>query len=279
MPRRPLSRRRFLGLAASAAIASAELGKRTARAGESGRRAGPSAHFVFVHGAWHGAWCWYKVAPALEAKGHRVTTLDLPSAGIDGTPRASVTLQAQADRVVAVLDGLPEPAILVGHSAGGAVISSVAEARPDKIGKLVYLTAYLLASGDAISAAGLRDADSLALKNIVINPDGTFDVKPSGRRELFYGDCDARDVTLAQSLLKPIGFRTTLDPVVVGDGFARVRRFYISCLRDRAISPGFQRTMYTALPCEDVLTIRSDHAPFLSHPAALVRHLVTIARA
>jgi len=281
MPDHRLSRRRFIGLATSAAIAGTELARRTrfAEADELPHRAQRAAHFVLVHGAWHGAWCWYKITSVLEAAGYGVTALDLPSAGIDGTPPASVTLRAQADRVVAVLDALSEPVILVGHSAGGAVISSVAEARPDRIEKLVYLTAYLLANGDSVAAAGLRDADSIARQVIVIKPDGTLDTNPSGRRDLFYGDCAARDVALAQSLLKPVGVLTTFNPVVVGDAFASVRRFYITCLRDQAISPAFQRTMFTALPCEAVFSIRSDHAPFLSHSAALLRHLAAIARA
>jgi pimeloyl-ACP methyl ester carboxylesterase len=280
MAGRALSRRRFLTLATSAAIAGADLGKRaTAEADGSPRRAARSGHFVLVHGAWHGAWCWYKITPALEAAGHRVTALDLPSAGIDAAPPGSVTLQAQADRVITILDTLSEPVILVGHSAGGAVISSVAEARPDRIQNLVYLTAFLLQKGDSVAAAGIRDPGSLIGQHVVIGPDGTLIIDPSGRREVLYGECDARDVALAQSLLKPVGLRTTLDPVVVGNAFARVRRFYITCLRDKAISPGFQHTMYTALPCEKVFSIRSDHSPFLSHPAALLRHLAAIARA
>ncbi|PON54027.1 Alpha/Beta hydrolase fold containing protein [Parasponia andersonii] len=40
-------------------------------------------HFVLVHGAGHGAWCWYKVATLLESTGHIVTTLDLTASGIN----------------------------------------------------------------------------------------------------------------------------------------------------------------------------------------------------
>jgi pheophorbidase len=38
-------------------------------------------HFVLVHGAGHGAWCWYKSVATLEKAGHRVTALDLVGAG------------------------------------------------------------------------------------------------------------------------------------------------------------------------------------------------------
>ncbi|RVW57637.1 Salicylic acid-binding protein 2 [Vitis vinifera] len=42
-------------------------------------------HFVLVHGACHGAWCWYKVATLLRSAGHRVTALDLAAAGDPGS--------------------------------------------------------------------------------------------------------------------------------------------------------------------------------------------------
>jgi pimeloyl-ACP methyl ester carboxylesterase len=59
-----------------------------------------------------------------------VTAIDVPSAGIDPTPASSVTLRAQADRIVATLDALAEPVILVGHSAGGPLISMAARHAP-----------------------------------------------------------------------------------------------------------------------------------------------------
>jgi pimeloyl-ACP methyl ester carboxylesterase len=243
------------------------------------RRGTRAEHFVLVHGAWHGAWCWYRIATALEALGHRVTALDLPAAGIDPTPPLAVGLQEQADRVVALLDTLDEPVVLVGHSAGGPVVSTVAEARPQKIAKLVYVTAFLLADGDFLAAAASRDPDSAIIGHLVLEPDGTLSVDPAARRDVFYGDCRARDVTLAQALLRPVGARSLTDRVHVGTGFAGVRRFYVTCRHDRAISPAAQRTMYEALPCELVLPIASDHSPFLSRPRALVLALVRIARA
>jgi pimeloyl-ACP methyl ester carboxylesterase len=46
--------------------------------------------FVLVHGAWHGAWCWYKVVPRLRQAGHEVIAPDLPSLGRDRTPVAEI---------------------------------------------------------------------------------------------------------------------------------------------------------------------------------------------
>lgn len=272
-----LSRRRLLGATGGLVLGGPVLaaGRRRAAAAAGG----VPAHFLLVHGALHGAWCWYKVVAGLEGAGHRVTAVDLPSAGIDGVPAASVTLQAQVDRVVAVLDALGEPVVLVGHSAGGPVISMAADARPALVEKLVYVAAFLLPNGASMAVEASRDPDALFLSNLVVNPDGTMDVKVDGRREVFYGACSTRDVALAQALLKPIALRTTTDALVVGAGFAGVRRFYVTCRDDRAISAGLQQSMYTALPCERVFRIATDHSPFLSRPSALLRILSRIARA
>jgi pimeloyl-ACP methyl ester carboxylesterase len=281
MPGRRLSRRRFLRLAASAIVgASGTPGTEPSAAADAVPRLLERKHFVLIHGAWHGAWCWYKIVAGLEAMGQQVTALDLPAAGIDGTPVSSVTLAAQADRVVTFLDGLSEPVVIVGHSAGGPVISTAAEARPQKIERLVYLTAFLLPDGGTLLSVAAQDSASQLTRHLAIDPaHGTIDVDPAGRVEAFYGDCSDQDVALAQSLFKPVALGSLADPVHIGGNFAGVRRFYITCLRDRAISPSVQRSMYTALPCEKVLPIASSHSPFLSHPAQLLRALAKIARA
>jgi len=128
MADRKLSRRGFLGVAFAAAV-SASATPLPAGAVRSTARRGDGKHFVLIHGAWHGAWCGYKIVTGLEEVGQRATALDLPSGGIDGSPPDTVTLEAQADRVIAFLDSLSEPVVLVGHSAGGAVISRRARRR------------------------------------------------------------------------------------------------------------------------------------------------------
>jgi len=215
----------------------------------------------------------------LTAAGHRVTAIDLPGGGIDDTPPASVTIDAQAARVLDVLDAADAPAVLVGHSAGGVVISTAAEARPERIAKLVYVTAFLLPNGSSIAGATAADPDALIAPNLVVNPDGTVSLRPESLRDVFYGTCDDADVALARAVLRPIGVLPTITPVAVGAAFESVRRFYVGCRRDHAITFGFQRAMQDALPCERAFTINCDHSPFLSRPAALARILGAIARA
>jgi pimeloyl-ACP methyl ester carboxylesterase len=273
------SRRQFIKLAAAVSVGASAAGT-----GATASVAGwpdPPAHFVLVHGAWHGAWCWYKIAAGLVRAGQGVTTLDLPAAGIDPAAPAAVTRQEQVDRVLAAIDAVGEPVILVGHSAGGPVVSGVAEARPEKIAKLVYLSAFLLPDGVSLLQVSAADTASALNGALVVRLDlGTIDVERSARRDAFYNRSDDADVALADMLLRPVGLQALVTPVDVGTNFASVRRFYITCLRDQAISPPVQEQMYTQLPCERVLVLRnSDHSPFFSRPRDLLRALRDIASA
>ena len=86
--------------------------------------------YILVHGAWHGGWCWDKVVPLLEARGHTVLAPDLASLGNDRTPLAEVSLAGWRDQIVDLISAQTEPVILVGHSRGGVVISEIAEKNP-----------------------------------------------------------------------------------------------------------------------------------------------------
>jgi pimeloyl-ACP methyl ester carboxylesterase len=118
--------------------------------------------FVLIHGSWHAAWCWHKIAPRLEVAGHKVLVPDLPAHGRNPRwSRGLVTLRAMTRSVTTVLDALPEPAIVVAHSRGGIVASSVAEARPTRIAGLVYLAAFLLRDRERAVDWFRSDDDSL----------------------------------------------------------------------------------------------------------------------
>ena len=103
--------------------------------------------FVLVHGAGHGAWCWYKVATLLKSIGHNVTTLDLTASGIN--PRLIREINGSVvDYVKPLTDfmaSLPETArvVLVGHSLGGLSISLAMERFSNKISSAVFVTAVM----------------------------------------------------------------------------------------------------------------------------------------
>ena len=106
--------------------------------------------FVLLHGAWHGGWCWERVAGPLRARGHRVTTPTQTGLGerahliSDG-----ITLETFTDDLVnhMLYEDLTD-AVLVGHSFGGNALSGAAERVPDRIAELVYLDSTIVAPGE-----------------------------------------------------------------------------------------------------------------------------------
>lgn len=236
--------------------------------------------FVLVHGAWHGGWAWEKLAPLLEGAGHGVVTPDLPGHGDDRTPPGEVSLDGYAERVVGALDSLEGPAVLVGHSMGGMVISEAAERRPDKIEVLVYLCAFLLPDGVPVSRIAQQDTEVPLARSVRADEGrGVLTIEPAAAAgDVFYGECSEEDAAWATARLRDDPLTPFGTPVHVTEGnFGRVPRAYVACLRDRAISPSIQREMYTEVPCREVVSIDTDHSPFLSRPGELARHLLSIA--
>ncbi|MFH1490798.1 MAG: alpha/beta hydrolase, partial [Pseudomonadota bacterium] len=60
------------------------------------------------------------------------------------------------------------------------------------------------------------------------------------------------------------------------ENFGRVPRVYMTALFDRAVTPEMQKKMFTALPCQQVMSLNTGHSPFFSAPGELVRHLTSL---
>ena len=105
--------------------------------------------FVLLHGAWHGGWCWERVAGPLRARGHRVTTPTQTGLGERShLMTAEIDLAVFSDDVVnhVLWEDLTD-VVLVGHSFAGNSISGAAERIPERIARLVYLDAMVPESG------------------------------------------------------------------------------------------------------------------------------------
>jgi pimeloyl-ACP methyl ester carboxylesterase len=231
--------------------------------------------FVLIAGAWHGAWCWRKIVPLLEAQGHQVRTPELPATGADRTDPAGVTLESWARFVTGILALEREPVVLAGHSRGGAVISRAAELAPDRVRRLVYVAGYLLPARGTVAEAARRDHDSLVPPNMIPSATGiTCRLRESVIREALFGECPDADYELALAHLSPEPLKPLVTPLRITDArFGSVPRVYVECSGDRTITLAAQRAMQAAMPCGQVFTLDSDHSPFLSHPAQLARVL------
>jgi pimeloyl-ACP methyl ester carboxylesterase len=108
--------------------------------------------FVLVHGAWHGGWCWRRVADRLRAAEHIVYTPTLTGLGERShLTAAGVNLSTHVSEIVNLMkwEELDE-VVLCGHSYGGMVLAGVAERSFEKIRSIVFLDAFLPRNGEAL---------------------------------------------------------------------------------------------------------------------------------
>ena len=133
--------------------------------------------FVLVHGAWHGGWCWQRVADRLRGAGHAVFTPTLTGLGERShLLSAGIDLTTHITDVINVIkwEGLTD-VVLCGHSYGGFVISGVAEQMTPAIRSIVFLDAFVPRNGESVqdlTAPAVKDSIAAALQrgDIAISP-------------------------------------------------------------------------------------------------------------
>jgi pimeloyl-ACP methyl ester carboxylesterase len=239
--------------------------------------------FVLINGACHGAWCWDLVVPELTARGHETVAVELPGSGTRVGETAS--LRGYRDAVVEHLAGGD---VVVGHSMGCAVAAIAADARPDLVGHVCFLSGPLPVEGRSLSyqstspsvggAEAADESESYADRNMKVAADGSaFSFDRRGAQETFFHDCDEQVVDWAVAHLTPQQMAPVIEPISIRRFWeADLPRSYIRCLRDRAWHRrigDLQAARLGVVP----LDIDSSHSPFLSRPAELAALLVRAA--
>jgi pimeloyl-ACP methyl ester carboxylesterase len=239
------------------------------------------ARFVLVHGAFGGAWSWEPVVAPLEAAGHAVETLDLPGGGEDTTPVEEITLSSCAARVCEVLAQRPEPAVLVGYSMGGAVVTEAAGRCPDRVRSLIFVAAFMPADGQSLlDLTQLPEgAGDMVQANIVVEGDPPFATLPDeAALAAIYNCCAPDDAAAAVARRRPQAVAVFATPVSVPrDALAGIRRSYVLTKRDNSIPVALQRRMIAEHPCDRVIELDADHCPQLSATDELVAALDELA--
>jgi pimeloyl-ACP methyl ester carboxylesterase len=183
--------------------------------------------YVLVHGAWHGGWCWAKVARLLRDAGHEVHTPTLTGLGERAhLARPEIDLETHIQDVVAMLEAEElRQATLVGHSYGGMVITGVAARTSGRIAQLVYLDAFVPEAGKSLLdylsselAAVMRDSAQAQGEGWKIAP------FPPER----FGVTSQRDTEWLTKHLVPQPLRTFEQPLPAAGG-DRLKRTYVYC--------------------------------------------------
>jgi pimeloyl-ACP methyl ester carboxylesterase len=221
------------------------------------------ATFGLVHGGFHGAWCWARLIPELEARGHTALAMDLPVDDADATLADYVTV------VVDALADVDEPVVLVGHSMGGLVIPHVAAARPTS--RMVFICAMFdnLPGADVpVPEVEVPDFDMSTL---------TFDehfsrVSPEGAVAAFYPDCDPADVEWALVQLKPQS-HAPATPLVAD--WPAVPSTVITGEDERQRE--WHRLVVAPRLGVEAIVLPGGHSPFMARPAALADVLDEVA--
>jgi pimeloyl-ACP methyl ester carboxylesterase len=236
--------------------------------------------YVLVHGAWQAPYVWDVVRTDLTRKGHKVILIELPGHGSDKTPPQNLTLDVYRDKVIDALSKVDGKVILVGHSMGGMVITHVAEKVPSKISKLVYIGAFLPASGQALTDLAYSDPDSRLGPSLVPSADQlTLDIKRDNLTNLFINDgaqADKERVLTSYRAEPAIPFTNKV--TLTNDHFGTVEKVYIKTLQDIVISPGLQDRMIAGANITTVYQVNTSHSPFLSQPHAVSDLLLKIAQ-
>ncbi len=227
---------------------------------------------ILVPGLWLDASSWDDITPALGAAGHTPRPLTMPGTGAPAAESAGIGIADWVAAVVAEIDRRDGPVALVGHSGGGNVVWGAADARPDRVARVVLVDTVPPPDGGEISEFSVVDG-VIPFPGWDFFPDeDVHDLSPETRQ---------RTVPLTAS----VPARVPTDPISLADA----RRFAVpvTLLMGAMDEPAFRATItqwgryadeFGAIQDAEVVKLDSGHWPQFSKPAALAEAIVAALR-
>lgn len=220
-------------------------------------------NIVIVHGAFADASGWEPAYKILKAQGFNVTMVQNPTSSLEEDVNATLT----------ALDRQDGPAVLVGHSWGGTVITQAGD--HPKVASLVYVAAFVPDEGE--STLALVQSEAVLEVNGILAPDD---------KGLVYLDKDLFQATFAtgQTKEKSDFMYDSQIPLTVASFIAPVTKaawknkpsFAILPTDDGTINPVLERSMYERAGCI-VTEMTGGHTLFMTNPEAVVEVIVLAA--
>jgi pimeloyl-ACP methyl ester carboxylesterase len=230
----------------------------------------PPKNYVLVHGAWEAPYVWDAVKANLTKAGNNVIVVELPGHGGDQTDPSKITLNLYRDKVVEAMSTISGKAILVGHSLGGMIISSVAEQISAKVEKLVYLAAYLPTSGQSLFGIATTDGGSHLTFDLLKFSGAIVDIDSAHIVDVFIQDGSAQAQNLVLKNYRAEPAQPLIDSVVLTSAnFGSVPKAYIKTLQDHTISPGKQGQMINTAAVKEVYQLDAGHCASITKSDSL----------
>ena len=234
--------------------------------------------FVLVHGAWHGAWCWARVLPALRAAGHAAHAVTLTGTGERAhLLQRGITLDTHVTDVVGLvtceeLDDI----VLVGHSYGGLVITLAADRlleRKATLRHLVYIDAVVPHPGESWSTHQTPEQVAARLAAAAVHPQDALPPPDAALYGLTGADCEW--VNRRQT---PHPFGMYREPLSFDAArLAVVPRTFIDCTSPAWPSIAPMRARVRSEPGWRVREIATGHDAMVSAPGPLAHLLLEAA--
>lgn len=218
---------------------------------------------LLVHGAWHGAWCWAPLQQRLDDLGIVSSAIDLPGHGSRSISPWHVRWQDYIEAVCEAASAFEKPPILVGHSMGGGITTGAAAMAPKAFAAMIYVAAFVPQPGESIMSLAKRDKSLPGARLNLLR--GHVSLSAQAATDVFFHDCP--DADHWANLVQPQAIRPILKASTAP--MASIPRYYVRCLRDRAISPEHQARMASRAGIESVYLMDCGHSPFLANPEQL----------
>ena len=214
-------------------------------------------NIVLVHGAWADGSCWSAVIASLQADGYTVTAPQFPL----------TSLAADVARLRQVLRRLPGPAVVVGHSYGGQIMTSLG---PDSAGvaALVYIAAFGLDVGESLGVLLGGGPPTPALAHLIVDEQGFAWLPEEDFVGHFASGVDpvrARVLCAVQQGLS----MSTFEDVMGLPAWKSHACFYLVAQGDQAIPPDAERMFAQRMGARSV-EASAGHLAMVSHPAEVV---------
>lgn len=213
-------------------------------------------NIVLVHGAWADGSSWNKVIPILQNAGHNVIAVQLPEH----------SLADDVETVKRAIEHIGGPAILVGHSYGGAVITDAGYNNPNVTG-LVYVAAFAPDEGQSLS--NFVDLAKLPKDLLIFDSGGFVYINPAMFPGAFAHDVDPAEAAVMAIVQKPIN-QSVLGEKSGPPAWKQLPTWYQISEGDHMIPPDAER-LFAKQMNATTLSINSSHASPVSHPEEIAQ--------